>query len=232
LKKFLILVCCLLIAFATANISLAHPGGTDENGGHYDNSSGEYHYHHGESAHQHPNGVCPYTSNDSTDDEEKRYALAWFYVDVDNLEDVIFNEFEGEEGEEIRDVLVFNPDCEILEIGLTKYIEYESLRDVAMNEYGEEIEDKITANPDLIILTSEDIIDRHDLKEYEEETEDNVTEHTEESEYNSKKEEKSTLAQVIEGVIDFCKEFGIAFGILLCVGALILAEDYFKNRKK
>ena len=39
----------------------AHRGKTDENGGHWDNSSGEYHYHcGGHAAHQHRYGVCPY----------------------------------------------------------------------------------------------------------------------------------------------------------------------------
>ena len=40
----------------------AHPGKTDANGGHYDRSTGEYHYHHGYPAHQHPDGICPYES--------------------------------------------------------------------------------------------------------------------------------------------------------------------------
>ena len=44
----------------------AHPGGTDANGGHYNRSTGEYHYHHGHPAHQHPNGVCPYDFDDRT----------------------------------------------------------------------------------------------------------------------------------------------------------------------
>lgn len=41
----------------------AHSGRTDAQGGHYDRSTGEYHYHHGYPAHQHPNGVCPYEGN-------------------------------------------------------------------------------------------------------------------------------------------------------------------------
>lgn len=45
----------------------AHPGKTDENGGHYDQSTGEYHYHHGYPAHQHENGMCPYDFDDKTD---------------------------------------------------------------------------------------------------------------------------------------------------------------------
>ena len=50
----------------------AHPGRTDANGGHWDNSTGEYHYHHGYSAHDHydmnGDGVidCPYDFVDRT----------------------------------------------------------------------------------------------------------------------------------------------------------------------
>ena len=52
---------------------LAHSGKTDANGGHYDRSTGEYHYHHGYPAHQHydmdGDGVadCPYDLDDKTD---------------------------------------------------------------------------------------------------------------------------------------------------------------------
>lgn len=49
----------LLIILLTLPMMLyAHSGGTDSSGGHYDHSTGEYHYHHGERAHQHYNGVC------------------------------------------------------------------------------------------------------------------------------------------------------------------------------
>lgn len=43
---------------------LFHPGRTDEDGGHTDHSTGEYHYHHGYPAHQHPDGVCPYENEE------------------------------------------------------------------------------------------------------------------------------------------------------------------------
>lgn len=52
---------------------LAHSGKTDANGGHYDRSTGEYHYHHGYPAHQHydmdGDGIidCPYDFDDQTD---------------------------------------------------------------------------------------------------------------------------------------------------------------------
>lgn len=45
----------------------AHSGRTDGAGGHYNHSTGEYHYHHGYPAHQHPNGICPYEDEDKTD---------------------------------------------------------------------------------------------------------------------------------------------------------------------
>lgn len=51
--------CCILPI-----ISPLHSGGTDGSGGHYDHSTGEYHYHHGYPAHQHPNGECPYDEED------------------------------------------------------------------------------------------------------------------------------------------------------------------------
>ena len=46
--------------------AMAHPGGTDSSGGHYNRSTGEYHYHHGYSAHDHKDGVCPYDYDDKT----------------------------------------------------------------------------------------------------------------------------------------------------------------------
>ena len=57
----------LLLAFLLlASPVSAHPGKTDADGGHYDRSTGEYHYHHGYSAHQHTGGVCPYDFDDQT----------------------------------------------------------------------------------------------------------------------------------------------------------------------
>lgn len=51
-------------------VANAHPGRTDQNGGHYDRDTGEYHYHHGYSAHQHTDMDgdgdldCPYQFED------------------------------------------------------------------------------------------------------------------------------------------------------------------------
>lgn len=38
----------------------AHSGRTDSSGGHNNRKTGGYHYHHGCSAHSHPNGKCKY----------------------------------------------------------------------------------------------------------------------------------------------------------------------------
>lgn len=55
-----LLAAALLVLVLPVSVGFAHGGGTDSDGGHYDRSTGEYHYHHGYSAHQHPGGECPY----------------------------------------------------------------------------------------------------------------------------------------------------------------------------
>lgn len=69
----IVLICLLFVFLLPLDIGYAHSGGTDENGGHYDHSTGEYHYHHGYPAHQHPNGRCPYAFDDNTDTDTKNY---------------------------------------------------------------------------------------------------------------------------------------------------------------
>ncbi len=63
-KKILFTI--LIISLLIPTTVLAHSGKTDSNGGHYDRSTGDYHYHHGYSEHYHYKGLCPYI-----DDEEK-----------------------------------------------------------------------------------------------------------------------------------------------------------------
>ena len=68
IKKIAISV---LLALAMILTAYAHSGRTDSNGGHKDNKNvsglGSYHYHcGGYPAHLHPNGVCPYTSNNTS----------------------------------------------------------------------------------------------------------------------------------------------------------------------
>lgn len=64
-KFALITFLCVIIALCIPLSSSSHSGKTDGNGGHYDSSTGEYHYHHGYPAHQHKNGVCPYNYNEN-----------------------------------------------------------------------------------------------------------------------------------------------------------------------
>ena len=64
--QFVALVLLSVFAF----VAVSHSGRTDSNGGHYNRSTGSYHYHHGYPAHQHKNGVCPYRSEAKTTSEE------------------------------------------------------------------------------------------------------------------------------------------------------------------
>lgn len=85
MKRIIAFLLCLVLVCLPAS-SLAHSGRTDANGGHYDSSTGEYHYHHGYSAHQHPNGVCPYSYSYNTN-----YSEDYDYIDEDQpmREDVV-----------------------------------------------------------------------------------------------------------------------------------------------
>ena len=65
----LLLFLCVLLSALTSSV-FAHSGRTDAYGGHTNHSTGEYHYHHGKPAHQHPNGVCPYASGSSSSSDE------------------------------------------------------------------------------------------------------------------------------------------------------------------
>lgn len=74
----LLIICSLLLSLPVS----AHSGRTDSKGGHYNRDTGEYHYHHGQPAHQHPNGVCPYSnsnnssnSNSSNKDESETNSV-------------------------------------------------------------------------------------------------------------------------------------------------------------
>ena len=66
-NKLLSLILCAVAIFSIPIIVFAHPGKTDEYGGHYDWETGEYHYHHGYPVHQHIDGYCPYDYDDQTD---------------------------------------------------------------------------------------------------------------------------------------------------------------------
>lgn len=82
MKKIRTILFFTLLFFASAIIVTAHSGRTDSNGGHYDSSTGEYHYHHGHPAHQHKNGICPYDYDDDTNHYSSNSKDAPWYVYV------------------------------------------------------------------------------------------------------------------------------------------------------
>lgn len=77
-RRMLFASLAALLAVLLALPVLAHPGRTDSKGGHYDHSSGTYHYHHGYPAHQHRDldgdgkPDCPYDFDDKTNHSSGR----------------------------------------------------------------------------------------------------------------------------------------------------------------
>ena len=77
-KFVMITFLCVIIALCIPLSSSSHSGRTDGDGGHYDSSTGKYHYHHGYPAHQHKNGVCPYKNKNKTNKSDKDdYSVLW-----------------------------------------------------------------------------------------------------------------------------------------------------------
>ena len=74
-----LILCAFLLSFLLTlpTYVYAHPGRTDSSGGHTNHSTGEYHYHHGYSAHDHydmdDDGDidCPYDFVDKTDHHDR-----------------------------------------------------------------------------------------------------------------------------------------------------------------
>lgn len=73
-KISLILMSIVIIILGSCVAVFAHPGKTDSNGGHFDRSTGEYHYHHGYPAHQHENGTCPYNKKSTATEKAETFA--------------------------------------------------------------------------------------------------------------------------------------------------------------
>ena len=91
MKKAILLL--FLALFLIPSIAVyAHSGGTDSNGGHYNHSTGEYHYHHGKPAHDHKNGVCPYDSSAETEDQDDIWVVVLISSAVAWLCGLIFKE--------------------------------------------------------------------------------------------------------------------------------------------
>lgn len=77
MKKVCAIILLALLMLSTIVTVYAHSGGTDGQGGHYNSSTGEYHYHHGYSAHQHEGGECPYDLSDYTETSDS--GSDWMY---------------------------------------------------------------------------------------------------------------------------------------------------------
>jgi hypothetical protein len=87
MKKILVLLTALLLISLVTIMAYAHSGRTDSNGGHYDRSTGEYHYHHGRPAHRHPNGRCPYDTTDDSDYTDSTSSSSQSYDITDSSSD-------------------------------------------------------------------------------------------------------------------------------------------------
>ena len=84
MKKLSVIIYAILLVCVLGLSAFAHSGRTDSDGGHNDNINGGYHYHHGYSAHQHPNGECPYDNNSSppktSDDKLADFKQVFFSI--------------------------------------------------------------------------------------------------------------------------------------------------------
>lgn len=89
MKKLISVALLILLTLVFAFNANAHPGRTDSDGGHYDRNTGEYHYHHGRPAHDHPNGKCPY---DDEDIYEYNFSYTETTADSPQWDDDIYEE--------------------------------------------------------------------------------------------------------------------------------------------
>ena len=95
--KRLVVTLILIPTFIYCSITcFAHSGRTDAYGGHY--GDGGYHYHHGYTAHQHPNGTCPYNFDDQTDHSNNGGTSSWPRIEKDK-DDSSSSSVEKEENE-------------------------------------------------------------------------------------------------------------------------------------
>lgn len=89
LRKLLIIPLLILIFAIPVQ---AHSGRTDSKGGHHVTATGEYHYHHGYPAHQHPNGICPYAANSvsaNTSESDSNNPF-WFIIPLAGVGSVVY----------------------------------------------------------------------------------------------------------------------------------------------
>lgn len=88
----------LLVLIQALQLS-AHSGRTDAFGGHNDNISGGYHYHHGEAAHYHTNGECDLITQQSGSlvwDFKTVFSIVIFVLVIASVTKALFQFFREE----------------------------------------------------------------------------------------------------------------------------------------
>ena len=106
-SKKLITVVLTSILFIMPVLAFAHPGKTDSRGGHKDNKNasglGAYHFHcDGYPAHLHEGGICPYTDNNTSVNDNSTESNIVEESDKSDMEkrlDELFNKSEQSEKE-------------------------------------------------------------------------------------------------------------------------------------
>ena len=89
IKALVLILIASVIAGVLALTAYAHPGDTDSRGGHYNRTTGVYHYHHGYPAHSHINGVCPYEKTAEKGEEKLEYIHVVLGDDTDDNSEVL-----------------------------------------------------------------------------------------------------------------------------------------------
>lgn len=92
MRKIFLIFTIFLVICSYTTLGIAHSGRTDSSGGHYDSSTGEYHYHHGYSAHQHnADGSCPYEIDNENSEENVQLDLNDTTTNTSNEENRLSN---------------------------------------------------------------------------------------------------------------------------------------------
>lgn len=98
MKKLLLVISILSVIASVVLCAEAHPGRTDSRGGHTNHSTGEYHYHHGYSEHDHYDmdgdgkKDCPFDFRDNTDHSSRDgSSSSSFEFDISSLPTFDYN---------------------------------------------------------------------------------------------------------------------------------------------
>lgn len=112
MKRIIVALSLVLVFAGTLLIVVfAHGGRTDANGGHYNRSTGEYHYHHGYSAHSHydmdGDGYidCPYEFDDKTNHGSGKIDRTPETTKKTDLQDLFDKTTEAPETEKRKEIV-------------------------------------------------------------------------------------------------------------------------------